>query len=497
MPCFGRLIFLLAIAVVSLAPCSAWAQDAEPTKPAVTLRAQCGEPFRDNAIIQQLMPVPVWGTSLPGADVVVAFDEQTKQTKADAQGRWRVVLDPMMATKLKSVHHKPEGRSLKVTCQLNGRREAVRIDNVVVGEVWIAAGQSNMAGKMRTNKSRHYPADSIEQADYPAFRQFSSGSGAAWLVCSPQTAPEFKKVCFFFGRRVQQDALVPIGIIHAAVGGSNIEPWLPGRSNPPGKYYKKFIEPVAGYGIRGAIWYQGESNAKDGRAYGPKLRALIEGWRKAWNQPDAKTPQGPRGAFSFYFVQLPGIGRSPTDNPAQGDGRAEIRQAQFETLSLPNTGMAVTLDIGDVREHPPNKYDTGVRLGRIALHRDYAMKDLTPTGPLYKRHKIDGRKVIIEFDNPGAGLVIAQKQGFEPPVPMPTAELGWLSIQDAQGEWHWADGRIDGSKLIVTSVDVSRPAAVRYAYTNHPIGPLLYNREGLPAGPFTTCGYDTPAEPDE
>lgn len=482
----NRLTYAVVVALVAGA---GWAD--EPAAPVLSPR--CGAPFQDNAILQQQMPVPVWGTSLPGADVTVSFAGQSHRTKADTQGRWRITLEPMVAPKLRSVNDTPAGQTMTIVCRHGGERASAQLQNLVVGEVWLAAGQSNMAGRMKTNRTRHHPADTIERADYPAFRQLSAAAGEPWLVCSPTTAPDFKKVVFFFGRRVQRDALVPVGIIHAAVGGSNIEPWLADETEFAGKHYRRFIEPVVGYPVRGAIWYQGESNAKDGRAYGPKLRSLINGWRRVWNQPDSTSADGPRSEFSFYFVQLPGIGTSPTDVPAQGDGRAEIRQAQFETLALANTGMAVTLDVGDVREHPPNKYDTGVRLAHLALHRDYGFEDLLPTGPLYKSHRVVGDSIRVRFDHAEGGLLIARKTGFEPPEPVDAA-LGWLSIRDVDGKWHWAQGRIDGDELVVTAGRVTQPTAVRYAYTNHPTGALVYNRAGLPAGPFTTCGYDAPGD---
>lgn len=493
---------LICLMVMCRLLVAATALHADEPKP--TLQAQPGLPFSDNAVLQQQIPLPVWGTTLPGASVTVSFDGQTHGTTADAQGHWRIVLEPLTATKLTSVNKAPRGKKMVITCKADGKKAVKRIDNLLIGEVWLCAGQSNMAGKMRTNKTRHHPADSIERANYPALRHMVS-PGGGWLVCSPETAPEFKKVCFFFGRRVQADVMVPIGLINAAVGGSSIESWLTdpafGASRGFGKNYDTHIRPLIGFGMRGVVWYQGESNASDGRDYLPKLRSLIRGLRTAWRQADSKSPDGPRRVFSFYFVQLPGIGTSSREEPAMGDGRAEIREAQFEALALPRTGMAVTLDIGDVREHPPNKYDTGVRLAHLALHGDYGKKDTPPTGPLYKGHAIDGDTIRITFDHvgsgPDAGLMVATKQGFDPPRPVVAATLGWLSVRDSSGKWHWATGEIDGHDLLVRAAGVNQPVAARYAYTNHPTGPLLYNRAGLPAGPFTTCGYDQHPQSDQ
>ena len=452
------------------------------------LQVQCGLPFQDNAVLQQKIPLPVWGTSLSGAKVTVAFAGQTKTAEADRDGKWKVMLDPLTAVKLKSVNDMPDGKVMVITCEKDGQQVVKELKNLLVGEVWLCSGQSNMAGTMGSGTHHVVPTNSVALANYPALRQMVSPQVESWLICTPDTVSKFKKVCFFFARGVQQDLLVPVGIINAAVGGSSIESWLNQAPYATGKNYEAQIAPLEGYGLRGFIWYQGESNVKDGRGYQPKLESLITGWRAAWKQPDATLPDGPHAAFSAYFVQLPGIGTSPTNNPAGGDGRAAIRQAQFETLAVTNSGMVVTLDVGGLGEHPPNKYDTGMRLAYLALHNDYGFKNLAIC-PLYKRHKIDGGVVRISFDYAQNGLMMAMKEGVLPPKPVPDAKLDWLSIQDKGGAWHWADGRIEGSELVVSCKDVPDPVAVRYAFTIQPMGHLLYNKEGMPVGPFSTNGY--------
>lgn len=344
--------------------------------PEQTLEPQCVAVFCDNAILQQRIPLPVWGTSLPGAKVTVSFDGQTKAAEADRNGKWRIILDSMDAASLKTVNDCPEGKTMVITCGKDGEKAVKEIKNLVMGDVWICAGQSNMAGAIKTNRSVHYPTNTLDLATYPAMRQWRSMGDTNWIVCAPDTAPAFKKVAFFFGRRLQRDALVPIGLISAAVGGSSIESWLNQEPYTVGGNYTKLIKPFVGFGIRGAIWYQGESNENDKRGYQPKLMSLITGWRKVWEQGD----------FPFYFVQLPGIGKSPTDNPAMGDGRAEIRQAYVEALALKNTGLAVTIDVGTPGEHPPNKYDTGVRLARSVLQKVYGFEDVSAC-PLYTGHR--------------------------------------------------------------------------------------------------------------
>lgn len=454
------------------------------TPEAAPLDVSIAAPFVDNAVLQQGIDLPVWGKTQPGAKVTVVFKNQTETTTAEKDGNWKVVLKAMSADRLRNVNDTVVGETMIVTCEKDGAKTSKEIDNLIFGDVWYCAGQSNMAGALRTNKSGHFPEDTLEKASYPALRQFSPGD-AAWVVCSPETAPAFKRTAFYFARRLQQDTLVPIGIVATAVGGSNIDSWLNQEPYAVGKNYNELVSPLVGYGIRGMIWYQGESNAEDRRAYEPKLKSLITGWRKAWNQGD----------FPVHFVQLPGIGESTLENPAGGDGRAEIRQAFVETLKLENTGMAVTIDVGAKGEHPPNKYDTGERLARSVLQKVYGFKDLT-TSPLYTKHVIEGAAIRVSFDNAKGGLMVAKKEGFLPPVPTPDAPIEWLSIQSKDGNWHWAEGKIDGSDLIVSNKDVSEPIAVRYAYTNHPQGHLLYNKDNQPVGPFSTIGYGPELEVD-
>jgi sialate O-acetylesterase len=483
-----RLFFLNVFSLIAVSmTMSAQGQKQQKvsTSPIPSLKAQLAMPFKDNAVLQQKMNLPVWGLSLPNAKVSVSFDGQTKSTSADAQGKWRILLDPMLAIPLKSVNDSPTGKTMTVVCELDGKKASKVLKNLLVGDVWLCAGQSNMAGSMRKpGLIKNYPPNSVNDANYPALRYLSTEKNT-WLVGSPDTVVKISRVGFFFIRRVQREALIPIGVMVTAVGGSNIESWLNQAPYPTGKNYETLLEPLVGYGIRGAVWYQGESNQADQRDYHPKLKSLITGWRKAWGQGD----------FPVHFVQLPGLKKSSTDNPAGGDGRAEIRQAFTETLAVENTGMVVTIDIGTPGEHPPNKYDTGVRLARSVLQKVYGFEKIS-SSPLYKSHQIVGNTIRVSFTQDAKkGLMIAKKAtelpvAFQSPIPQPKAKLQWLSIRAGDGTWHWADAEIDGSELIVSAKGVEKPVAVRYAYTAQPLGNLLYNTDGMPVGPFTTCGYD-------
>ena len=446
-----------------------------------------GKPFADHAVFQQGITLPIWGTASPGAKIDASFAGQNKTTTANANGTWRLSLDPLKAVKLKSVNDTPETHTLQITSTLGEVKSVREIRDIVIGDVWLCAGQSNIAGGIRTAvNGKNHPANSVAVANYPGMR-FLKVEDQAWDVCKPETVLGCSRVAFFFARRVQRETLMPIGLIVRAVGGSNIESWLNHEPHATGANYAKLMTPVVGYGIRGAIWYQGEANQNDGLTYRPKLESLINGWRKAWGQ----------GEFPFHFVQLPGLGVSATDHPAMGDGRAGIRQAYVEALALPHTGMAVTIDVGTKGEHPPNKFDTAERLARSVLQKVYQLENISAC-PLYKSHKIEGNTIRVVFtDDARPGLIIAQKattlpEGYAPPTPTPDANISWLSVKDESGQWHWAEGKIDGAELIVSAKGVENPVAVRYAYTNQPLGNLLYNKDGLPVGPFSTSNHENP-----
>ncbi len=481
----------IAVATVLFAWGSAWLaaevvdpRDSNPSGSG-TLAAQCPPVFDHHAVFQQGIPIPVWGTSLPGATVTVRFAEQAKQTVARKNGQWKLTLDPLPADKLDSLDRAPEGRSLVVVTELAGKKATISFADILIGEVWLCSGQSNMAGAVKHNRANQDPNDDLMKSNFPAIRQ--TRADGQWILATPPSVADFTRVGFCFARKLQQEIKVPVGLINASTGGSRIESWMrvPPKKLPVdpaerrklvyGGLYQKHIAPLVGYGMRGALWYQGEANAREGHSYFLKMESLINDWRASWKLGD----------FPFYFVQLAGIGRSSTDEPAMGDGRARIREAQRHALTIKNTGMAVAIDIGADGEHPGNKAEVGIRLAHWALHDDYGRKDILPSGPLYKGFEVEGNAVRIFFDY-AEGLMTATKTDYVPPVPAPDDKIPWLSIQDKSGAWHWAEGKIEGAELIVSSKQVTEPMAVRYAYTNRPLGVYLYNAAGLPASPFTT-----------
>ena len=242
--------------------------------------------------------------------------------------------------------------------------------------------------------------------------------------------------------------------------------------------YNGMIKPVVPYAIRGAIWYQGESNGGEGISYTRKMHALVEGWRKVWAQ----------GEFPFYYVQLANF-QEPGDDPEGGEMWAKTRMAQLMALDIKNTGMAVAIELADEKNpkdvHPENKKDVGERLALWALAKDYGKK-IECSGPLYNSMQIDCNKAIISFDHVGKGLMVGEKIGIEPAKEVKGGELKRFAISGEDGVWHWAEAKIVGKTVVVSNSKVAKPVAVRYAYTMNPAGCNLYNKDGLPASPFTT-----------
>lgn len=424
--------------------------------------------FGDNMVIQRDMPVPVWGWADKGEEVTVSLGTQSRSAKAGDDGRWNVLLPYYQA-----------GGPLEMTVKGTSGSSVV-FKNVLVGEVWVCSGQSNMEKPIGIHPGQK-PCPNYEQeiasANYGNIRLLEvppkrsaepvKNPNVQWLVCSPKTivikrggGHGFSACAYFFGRELHKELKVPIGLISANVSGTRCEPWTPavddGKHKPV--FFNGLIHPLVPFAIRGVIWYQGESNMGDGMKYFPKMKQLIEGWRKAWGQGD----------FPFYFVQLPPYGA--------GSGLPVIREAQRATLSLPNTGMAVTIDIGSYPDcHCPNKQDAGKRLALWALAKDYGRKDLVYSGPLYKSMTVEGNKIRIAFDHVGGGLTT--RDGAE--------ELSCFEIAGAEKNFVPATARIDGATVLVSSPSVAQPVAVRCAWDDKSV-PNLMNKECLPATTFST-----------
>jgi len=450
-------------------------------------------------VLQRDLPVPVWGWADAGEKVSVTFAGQTKTTKAGDDGKWMVKLDPLKANS--------KATSLTVT-----GNNKISLDNVLVGEVWICSGQSNMEWALRSSMNAK---EEVAAADHPQIRLFNvpghttsplpkeKGAGS-WQVCNPKSATGFSAVGYFFGRRLQKELGVPVGLVGSNWGGTRIEPWttlagfesVPELSKiadqvknykadtkvgggSPSAIYNSMVHPLAPFAMRGGIWYQGESNGSEGVTYYHKKHALVNGWRKVFQNKD----------LAFYWVQLANF-QKENENPAGGDGWAKIREAQTQALDIPGTGMAVITDIGAANDiHPRNKQDVGWRLAQWALHQTYGKKNVVPAGPLFKSQKVEGDSIRLSFNYVGKGLMVGKKTGLEPTMEVKAGKLSHFAIAGEDKKWFWAEATIDGETVVVKSSDVPKPVAVRYGYTMNPAKANLYNKEGIPASPFRTDGW--------
>ncbi|NQU20654.1 MAG: sialate O-acetylesterase [Candidatus Nealsonbacteria bacterium] len=423
--------------------------------------------FADNMVLQQGGEVPVWGWAEPGEMVAVTIAEQSVTAKADKDGRWQAKLANL----------KPGEPFEMVVTGAAGSK--VTLKNLLAGEVWVCSGQSNMAWTLARAKDAE---TEIAAAKYPRIRLFQvkrakadtpqSDCEGQWQECTPATATGFSAVAYFFGRHLHKELDTPVGLIDSTWGGTPAELWtrrevldadetLKPLAARGSTLYNGMIAPLIPYAIRGAIWYQGESNCSRAFQYRALFPAMIANWRADWAQGD----------FPFGFVQLAPYRYGKLD-PACC---AELWEAQLMTLnSSPNTGMAVTTDIGNVKNiHPTNKQDVGRRLGLWALATVHD-KELVYSGPIYKSMKIDGDKARLEFDHVGGGLISRDGQ-----------PLTHFTIAGADNKFHPATAEIDGATIVVGSDQVGKPTAVRFGWTDT-AEPNLCNKEGLPASPFRT-----------
>lgn len=436
-----------------------------------------------NMVLQRNEDVPIWGWDDPGTEVTVSIGDQSVTGKAGADGRWMVDLKPMKAG---GPH----------TLTIKGTNE-VALENVAIGEVWLCSGQSNMEWTVNSSDNAQ---EEKAAANYPMIRHIKiphvpmaepqdNVPSDGWKETTPETVGNFTAVGYFFGRELFKELSVPIGLIGSNWGGTRIEPWTPpvgfketpalksiadNLDNYPQKrdngginhqsplaLYNGMIAPLVPYKIRGALWYQGESNRGEGMMYHEKMKALIHGWRNIWKNDD----------LPFYFVQLAPFRYDR--NGGNGLALPEIWEAQTATLSVPNTGMAVTVDIGNVNDiHPRNKQDVGKRLALWALAKDYGKSHLVYSGPLYKSMEADGDKVVLHFDHVGGGLVT--RDGKAP---------SHFQVAGADGKYVDAKAEIQGATVVVSADAVKEPKSVRYAW--HELAePNLSNKDGLPASPF-------------
>lgn len=515
----------------------------------------------DHMILQRDVAVPVWGWAKPGEEVSVSFAGQTKVTQANDQGKWLVKLDPLATS--------AEPREIKIGSRV--------IKDVLVGEVWLASGQSNMGFPL---SSAHNADQALAAAGDPLLRFFTVQNATAaepqkdlrgrWDLSDPNTAKAFSAVAYFFARDLRAKLGVPVAILHSSWGGTPAQAWLsmdalheapafenhaksyeaalnkhrevlahpekmdayrkdlaqwqkqvapafneamktwnagpktspkptPARPEPanpdpmdipspssrpgtPSVIFNAKIAPLVGYAMRGALWYQGEANAGNGIEYRTLLPRLIGDWRKRWGQGD----------FPFLIVQL--AAWDMDKNPAPLHQYPWLREAQAMTVqTVPNTALAVAIDVGNPADvHPKGKEPVGQRLALAARKLAYGETQLVASGPVFREAKAEGSNMRVTFIEIGSGLALGQAPWrAEGDTPWPTDKLVGFTLAGEDQEWHDAEAKIEGDSVIVSSPEVTRPVAVRYAWANSPRC-NLYNREALPAVPFRSDDWPLP-----
>lgn len=494
-----------------------------PARAAVTLP----DVLSDSMVLQRGVRVPVWGRAEPGEAVTVSFGGQTKRATAGADGRWRVWLDPLRANATPQV----------LTVAGSNR---IELKDVLVGEVWLVSGQSNMQFTLAETREAR---EAIAAASHPSIRLLNVSRQVAfkrrppplatWKAVTPESVRDFSAAGYYFAVEIQKELGLPVGIINSSYGGSQAEAWTPVEyllaspdlrptvertkiwdeerprvkaeyeeqikrwreeadrakaagarpsPSPPvpdalreyrvaSSIYDGMIEPLIPFPVRGAFWYQGESNEARAEQYGILLPTMIRAWRERWGQGD----------FPFGIVQLPNY-RDPKPEPTD-EAWSHIREAQRRTaLSTRNAGLIVTIDVGEARDiHPKNKLDVGRRMARWALADVYGRR-MTAGGPTFRRMKVVGSKIVLTFDDVGAGLRIRDGD-----------RLQEFAVAGEDRRWRWAEARVVGKdKVEVWSPDVPRPVAARYAFNNNPRHPNLTNDTGLPAAPFRTDDWPDP-----
>ena len=477
---------------------------------ALSARADVSLPaiFSDHMVLQSDVRVPVWGTASPGEKITVAFAGQSVVTTAAGDGTWQVAFTRLA--------NSPTARSLTIK-----GTNTITIQDVLVGEVWLGSGQSNMA--MTVNRAKNYEAEKVA-ANFPLIRHFKeespnadspqSASKGRWVLCTPESVGTFSAALYFFGRELHQTLSVPVGLINSSVGGTPIETWIAADAqknskeiqaaiaalpptppaaaaalNPPpavpkaaaaekqknakktakatkataprsttGGLFNGKIAPLIPYAIRGALWYQGEANTTPAKA------SLYE-HQLALLVRDWRTRWGTE--LPFAWVQLPNFVGAGRDWPI-------VREAMLKTLALPKTGMAITIDVGEANDiHPKDKQTVGHRLAQWALGSVYAQKVAATSGPLPAGHEIRGREMILRFRHTEGGLVA---QG---------GPLTGFVVAGADRKWAPAQARLVGNTVVISAPEVPAPVAARYAWENFPTC-NLYNGAGLPASPFRT-----------
>jgi len=431
------------------------------------------EIFSDNMVLQQKSEVPLWGWAKTGETVTIKADWLDKEiiVKVGSQGTWRTTI-------------KTPAAGGPFTLSLKGYNEII-LKNVLIGEVWLCSGQSNMEWSAQSGINNG--EDEIKNANYPEIRLFTVYQSTSlypqdhltgeWSECTPETMRSFSAIGYLFAKILHNDLGVPVGIINTSWGGTPAESWMPEEVTAkddflreaatklkpvpwgpvePGRIYNSMISPLVPFHIAGVLWYQGEQNTVNAYAYKEILTGLINSWRSRWGYD-----------FPFYYAQ---IAPYRYDNPYEG---VEVRDAQRKVLAVPNTGMIVLSDIGDTTNiHPKNKQDVALRFANLALNRYYKTKQVEDSGPLYKYMVINKNKAIISF---------LHSEGLH----ASGAKVTCFEIAGEDKEFYPADAKIKGEQVLVSCKKVKLPVKVRFAWSNTAT-PNLFNGANLPASCFIT-----------
>ena len=454
--------------------------------------------FKDHMVLQRETEAVIWGTGVPGRKVSVmgTWDNKVYRVSSDKDGKWQTKMKTPKAGGPYQVH-------------VGDGKKKITLSDVLLGDVWICGGQSNMQWKMRGFGVNHWKED-VQKAKLPMIRlcdvpqvlglEEQDKVSASWKVCSPNSVMTFSAVGYFFGSRLHKELNVPIGLISTNWGGSSAEAWTSeevlrkqfpefkqafakypaqlqeggatyrGKNKPrwlnqrsPSACYNSMIKPLLPFSCRGVIWYQGESNVKTPEQYQTLFPAMIQDWRDRWGQGD----------LPFYFVQI-----APFNYKTNPMSAAFLREAQGMALALPNTGMVVTMDIGNPTNiHPKVKKPVSERLALLALKHTYGKSELVASGPVYSEQKIKGKKIRLSFTEIGGGLASRDNK-----------PLTHFTIAGNNGKFVPANAEIDGDTIVVQSPQISKPKAVRFGWGSADM-PNLMNKEGLPASSFRTDNY--------
>lgn len=519
---FGKFVQLLPLGalLLTIAATSVSAQDAAAPK-ALKLSTL----FGDNACVQADRPIAVWGWAPEGQKVSVTLGTSKAEATAGKEGKWTAQLPAL----------KPGGPYILTA---TGGGTTLTSKNILVGQVWLASGQSNMFFPMAKTQNAQADIDASKNDQIRLFcihitptRTPAADADGQWEVCSPESVAKFSGVAYHFGRKLQKELKQPVGLIQSSLGGTPIEAWTPTEAwstspelekirqfdvdaakihqqkryeavlgkwkqhgskgpepkqekvvdqNEPSVDYNSGIAPTFPYTIAGFLWYQGEWNVSRSAQYGLMLKTLITQWRALWGEGD----------LPFLVVQLPNYGKeilAPVDTHR---GIMELREAQLAALTLPNTGVATTIDLGDGQLHPPNKKPVGERLALLALAKAYK-REVVCDGPTVLKVEPQGNAIVVRFEH-AIGLHLDLKDN-----------LSGFAIAGDDRQYHFAKATVSANAVTLTSSDVPAPKYVRYLWANNPKA-TLFNKEGLAAGPFRTDDWDAdvgkgdaPAAPQE